>query len=313
MMNWQRIRRLIAVACVVAILAFVAGAWFVAGALVAPANHTVGPPPGGYGMESVEIDSDSGSVLAAWHVPRDGATATVILLHPIRADRRAMLGRAKLFHDAGYAALLVDLQAHGESLGENITAGYRERLDVSAAVNFVRTRNPDHRIGIVGWSLGGAAALMGSPLRIDALALESVYPTLREAVHNRISMRMGVLSHILTPTLLVQLKPRLGISPSQLCPIDHIHDVGCPVLIAAGDCDSHTTLLETKMLYQTASDPKQLIIFEGAAHTDLLKYDPMKYNQIVSFFDTYLMGDGIETERAETVTDQSVRHGAAEF
>ncbi|NIP69120.1 MAG: alpha/beta hydrolase [Planctomycetales bacterium] len=312
MTNWQRLWRWTAVTCTLALLAFVGVAWFVAGALVAPANRQVGPAPGGYGIESVTIRSDSGSGLAAWYIPRHGATATVVLFHPIRSDRRAMLGRAKLFHHAGYATLLVDLQAHGESPGENITAGYRERLDVSAAVNFVRTRHPAHRIGIVGWSLGGAAALLGSPLKIDALALESVYPTLQEAVHNRISLRMGMLSHILTPTLLVQLQPRLGISPSQLCPIDHIQDVGCPLLIAAGDCDDHTTLSETQRLYQTAPEPKQLVIFEGAAHTDLLTYDPDKYHRIVAFFDRYLTDKGRATEGGIMVTEQRAGHRAVD-
>jgi fermentation-respiration switch protein FrsA (DUF1100 family) len=89
-------------------------------------------------------------------------------------------------------------------------------------------------------------------------------------------MRLGMPSHILTATLLVQLEPRLGISPAQICPIDHISDVGCPVLIAAGDCDCQTTLPETERLFQTAKQPKQLVIFEGAGHTDLLKHDPNK-------------------------------------
>jgi len=199
-----------------------------------------------------------------------------------------MLGRAELLHDAGYAALLVDLQAHGESTGKNITAGYRERLDVAAIVKFLRTTKPQHRLGIVGRSLGGAAAVLASPLDIDALVVESVYPTITEAVHNRVSMRMGVLSYVFAPALLVQLKPRLGVFPSQLCPIDHIQDAGCPVLIAAGDCDRHTTMDESQRLYTAASEPKQLVVFKGAAHTDLLTYDRKNYLKIIKFLDTYL-------------------------
>ena len=266
-------------------LAFVATTWFVAGSLVAPAKHTVGSPPSGFQIESHTIRSESGSALAAWYVPCDGAHATVILLHPVRADRRAMLGRAELFRDAGYATVLVDLQAHGESPGKIITAGFRERLDVVATVDFARTKNPKHKIGIVGWSLGGAAALLASPLNVDAMVLESVYPTISEAVHNRVSMRLGALSHVVTPALLVQFKPRLGVSLSQLRPIDNISVVGCPVLVASGDVDLHTTLSETRRLYDTALEPKRLVIFEGAAHNDLLAYDRDKYQEILAFLD----------------------------
>lgn len=269
-------------------VAFMSVSWFVGGALVATANHPVGPPPNGYVIESTTISSDSGSSLATWFMPHDEARATIILLHPNRGDRSAMLGRAKLFHNAGYATLLADFQGHGESSGKNITAGFRERLDVMAMVDFVRSKNPDHKIGIVGRSLGGAAALLASPLDIDAMVLESVYPTIFEAVHNRLSMRLGPLSHLLTPVLLIQLKLRLGISPSQLRPIDRIHDVGCPVLIASGGRDLHTTLSETRRLYDTAHEPKHFLLFEGAAHDDLLKYDRGKYQDVIIFLDRYL-------------------------
>jgi len=298
-MKWKRIRRWLLVAFAISGLAFSGAAWFVGSALVAPANHPVGPPPNGYSIETLTIHSGSGSSLAAWFVPCDDATAMVILLHPIRGDRRAMLGRAKLLHDAGYATLLVDLQGHGESPGESITAGYLERLDVMATVDFARTAYPDHKLGIVGRSLGGAAALLASPLDIDALVLESVYPTITEAVHNRVSIRLGALSHILAPALLVQLKPRLGVLPSQLRPIDHIQLCGCPVLVASGDCDVHTTLPETERLYDAAREPKQLAIFEGVGHNDLLTCDGDKYQEIVAFLDAHLRIDKMEHELAE--------------
>ena len=287
-MSWRRIRRILFGLLVLSGLALVVTSWFVAGSLVAPANHFVGPPPDGFPIESITIHSESGSELAGWYVPCDGANATVILLHPVRGDRRDMLSRAELLREAGYATLLVDLQAHGESPGKNITAGYLESFDVRATVNFARTKNPQHRIGIVGWSLGGAAALLASPLNIDAMVLESVYSTISEAVHNRVSMRLGVLGQLVTPTLLFQLKPRLGISPAQLRPIDKIGDVSCPVLVASGDCDLHTTIAETRRLYDAALEPKRLVIFEGAAHVDLLAYDPGKYQEILAFLDANL-------------------------
>jgi fermentation-respiration switch protein FrsA (DUF1100 family) len=199
-----------------------------------------------------------------------------------------MLGRAKLLHKEGYAVLLVDHQGHGESHGENITAGYRERLDVIAAVNFARKANPNHKFGVIGCSLGGAATLLAGPLDIDVMVLESVYPTIEEAIHNRISMRLGPLSHILTPALLIQLKPRIGISASQLRPIDHIKNIGCPVLIASGDLDEHTTLAESQRLYDTAQEPKELVLFKGAAHVDLLAYDREEYQKIINFLNTSL-------------------------
>lgn len=269
---------------------FVAVSWIVGGRLVASANRMVGPPPSGLGMETISIRSGSGGELAGWYAPRKGASATVLLLHPFHGDRRAMLERAKLLLEAGYAVLLIDLQAHGESPGEQITMGFREREDVIAAVDFIRETSPGHRIGVIGWSLGGASALLASPLEIDALVLESVFPSLEEAVHNRVSQRLGGMSQFLAPVLLAQLEPRLGFDPSDVCPIERISEVGCPVLVASGDRDQHTTLAETERLFAAAREPKQLVIFSGAEHVDLLNDDPKKYQEIMTFLDHHLRG-----------------------
>lgn len=255
--------------------------WYLANALIAPATHHVGPPPSDLPFEATSIPSESGSMLATWYLPAANSTATLVLLHPIRADRRAMLSRARLFHDAGYDVILIDFQAHGESAGGHITAGYVERHDARAAVDFARKRNPNHRIGVVGWSLGGAATLLASPLAIDALVLESVYPSISEAVHDRVAMRLGPMSYVLSPVLLTEFRMRLGISPADLRPIDHIAGVGCPVLVASGDLDQHTTLAETKSLFAAAAEPKRLVVFQGAAHSDLLAYNPEQYKREV--------------------------------
>jgi fermentation-respiration switch protein FrsA (DUF1100 family) len=249
----------------------------------------VGAPPADLSVVTTSLSSESGSELATWYVPNEKAHATIVLLHPIRGDRRSMLGRAKLFHEAGYAIVMIDLQAHGESPGRYITAGFLERFDVMAAIDFARTQNPNHRIGIVGCSLGGAASLLAGPLDIDALVLESVYPTISEAVHDRIAMRVGLMSYVLSPVLLCQLKPRLGISSSELRPIDYVSNVGCPILIAGGDVDEHTTIAETQRLFDAAAEPKKLVIFKGADHTDLLHYDRDQYGtEILSFLNTHL-------------------------
>ena len=135
-MTGRRIRRWLAVVCCVAIAAFYFVVRYVGNTLVAPANHPVGPPPADLPAETTTIPSESGSMLATWYIPAADSHATVVLLHSIRADRRSMLGRARLFRDAGYTVVMVDLQAHGESPGQHITVGHLERFDVRAAVKF---------------------------------------------------------------------------------------------------------------------------------------------------------------------------------
>ncbi|CCE25314.1 alpha/beta hydrolase [Methylotuvimicrobium alcaliphilum] len=271
------------------LLALLVEAWQVGGALVAPAYRHIEAENLDFPVVETMLDSESGASIATWYASSDDAKATIILLHPIRANRKAMLGRAKFFLDAGYAVVLIDFQAHGESLGRYITFGHLERHDVRAAVVYARKLNPGHRIGVVAISLGGAAALLASPLDVDALVLESVYTTIADAVDNRIAMRIGPLSHVLTPLLLWQLKPRLGVSPSDLRPIDHIAKSQAPVLIANGDLDRHTRITQARQLFDAANKPKRWVVFKGAAHNDLFEYNAKQYkDEVLAFLDRYL-------------------------
>ena len=285
------VRRILLAVLVLSGIAFVVAVWIVGGRLVDPANRTVGAPPDDFLCEAITINSESGSKLAGWYAPNPTSTATVILLHPVRTDRRSMLDRAMFLADQGYSILLIDMQAHGESPGENVTAGHREKLDVVAAVDFVKERHPDHRIGIDGWSLGGAATLLASPLGVDAIVIESVYPSISEAVYNRVAIRLGPLKYLVAPALLCQLKPRLGISTSDLRPIDSVGQIGCPLLMMAGDTDVHTPLEETQRMFDQAEEPKRLVVFEDAAHEDLMAFDRERYEaEVGRFFEVYLEG-----------------------
>src|SRR4051812_2081814 len=116
------------------------------------------------------------------------------------------------------------------------------------------------------------------------MVLESVYPTIDDAVRDRVAIRMGALSTLASPLLLWQIGPRLGISRSDLRPIDKVADVECPLLIMSGDQDQHTPLAETRRLFEVAAEPKSLQVFAGAAHVDLLSADPARYEAIVVDF-----------------------------
>src|SRR5262245_11420813 len=126
MKSWRKVRRRLAILGGLAVVTLVAAELYLAHSLVAPTNRIVGTPPDDLNVLAATIPGESGSKLVAWYMPADNAQATVVLLHPIRADRSAMLGRAKLLHDAGYCVLMIDFQAHGESPGDHITIGYLE-------------------------------------------------------------------------------------------------------------------------------------------------------------------------------------------
>lgn len=199
-----------------------------------------------------------------------------------------MLARARFLHREGFTVLAPDFQAHGESPGKHITFGELESLDAHAALDFLRAYAPGERVGVIGVSMGGAASLVGpAPLDVDALVLESVYPTFRDAVSDRLHAWLGPLGFLGTavaPALIRLVAPRIGVDPKQLRPIDDIAKADEPVFVIAGTADPYTKISETRALYARAAGPKELWEVDGAAHEDLHDYAPKEYERRVGEF-----------------------------
>src|SRR5436189_6198681 len=103
---------------VAAVLALAVAASYVLGwELSRPVPSHIGIPPAELNAESVAFASKSGSTIHGWLSPGAGHKGTVLLLPGVRANRLSMLGRALMLHAAGYATLLIDFQATGESPG----------------------------------------------------------------------------------------------------------------------------------------------------------------------------------------------------
>lgn len=255
-----------------------------------PALRPIGPPPADLHATSVVIPTAGHESVSGWFVRGQPGHGAVLLLHGVRSDRRQMLGRARFLAKAGYSTLLMDLPAPGESAARRITFGAHESIGVRAALVFLRRQAPHERIGVIGVSLGAASFLLANATPApDAVVLESMYPTISDAVRNRLAIRLGQPGKAFAPLLLWQLEPVIGVKQELLRPIERIPHLRSPVLIAGGSLDQHTTLGETRRIYAAARQPKELWIVRGAAHVDLQSYDPLSYKaHILSFLARHL-------------------------
>jgi fermentation-respiration switch protein FrsA (DUF1100 family) len=209
----------------------------------------------------------------------------VLLLHGVHANRRAMLPRAQFLHAMGYSVLLPDFRAHGESSGAHTTFGALESRDARAAACLLHSLAPQERVAAIGVSLGGAAALLGQkPLPVDALVLESVYPTIDQAAKHRLHAWLGPIGSWIAPSLVRSLEPAVGVSPAELRPIDRIAEVRVPVLMAAGSADPYTPMDESRALFERLLPPKEFWVVDGATHEDLYDYAPAEYRRRISAF-----------------------------
>jgi fermentation-respiration switch protein FrsA (DUF1100 family) len=261
--------------------------WYVGGMLIQPAMHPVAPAPPALGAAEVLFPSQSGSTIHAWFAPGMPGKGAVLLFHGVGADRSAMLGRALFLHALGYAVMAIDFQGHGQSVGRHITVGDLESWDVVAAAESLHRALPAERLGAIGVSMGAAAVVLAKrPLRLDAVVLESMYPTIEDALDDRMKMAFGSWGVLLRPLLTLQLRPRLGIYPSRLRPIDSIARIGAPLLLIHGTDDHHTTIEEARREFAAAAEPKTMWEVPGAAHVDLHDFVGVEYERRVDAFFT---------------------------
>src|SRR5436190_10086347 len=253
--------------------------------LAHPVQTRIGSPPADLNAQAVTFASDSGANIHGWWCPLQNRRGVVLLLPGIRANRLSMLDRARFLRRGGYSVLLIDFQATGETKGDHITFGWKESRDVLAATNLARQIDPTARMAIIGSSLGGVAALLATPpLKVDALVLEEVYPTIEIATRNRMENYLGAFGRALPPVLLNQLQWRLGVAPSQLRPVDHISNVDCPLFVISGEKDRNTRRSDTRMLVESARTPKQVWFVPNAGHVDLHRAARQEYETRVLAF-----------------------------
>jgi len=138
--------------------------------------------PGLFGLkyESVSFRTIDGLRLAGWFIPRIGGESdkTIIFLHGYPADKGDILP-AMSFLAEDYNLFLFDFRYMGQSEGRISTLGDRERLDLLAAIEYLKTRELSE-FGLWGFSMGAAVALMTASdvPEIKAVVADSSYAEL---------------------------------------------------------------------------------------------------------------------------------------
>ena len=268
----------------------VGAVWLAGSSLTAPVPAAVGACPSDLRCETVEISSDSGSRLKAWFFAGDEGRGAVVIMHGLRSNRLALVERVRFLRKAGFSVLTFDFQGSGESPGSALTFGHLESRDATAALSFMKQRLPNEKVGVLGISMGGAAYLLQKDVaNADSLILEMVYPEFRKAVDNRLNLWLFSGADAITPIFVSQLPVRLGFSADELRPITGLETFRGSLLVIAGENDVHTTLAESRQLFEAGNQPKDLWIVPNAKHEDLHKVAPTDYEtKVLSFFEKSL-------------------------
>lgn len=209
--------------------------------------------------EEVSLTTEDGLKIIGTHYPVETPILrSVLLLHMLRRDRSVWNDLIPKLASAGFSVLALDFRGHGASFGNwqqfQAQDYLRMKFDIQAGFDFLRRRNPQGKIAIIGASIGANHALRFASGSVSALVLLSP----------------GIDYHGVTTE-------------------DYIAKYKGPIFFAAAQDDDYA-FSSTNTLYQKSlSIQKMLQIYESGGHgTEMFNSHPELEDQLVAFLDENL-------------------------
>ncbi|MGF7059493.1 alpha/beta hydrolase [Brassicibacter mesophilus] len=264
--------------------------------------------PEGLGLTSdkLSLKTSDNMNIAAYEVYKDHPKAVVIFISGIHNPSvTAFYGHSKMLKNNGYASILLEMRAHGESEGDEIGLGYKEYLDVQAVVDYIN-KEPKYRdvpIVVFGVSMGGATAInsIGQTPEIDGLISLSAYSSWEDVFCDNM-VNMGApeaLVAIQKPFVKLYSTMKYGVSSFNIFPKKQIKNLGArPALIVHSKNDSQVPYQNFERIKENLPDNAETWVREGNFHF-IIEWDnfntPEKdeeyKNRIIGFLDKYFGGE----------------------
>ena len=244
--------------------------------------------------QDVKLTSQFGYSLAGTYIPNPRPTdKTLIFVHGFSDSRLAGLHYIRLYFDAGYNLLLVDLRAHGDSGGSSITWGYYEKYDLDEWVDWVRQKFPKGVVGVHGVSMGAATALLHAGLnetekKVSFYVADSAYSDFAALLETQISRRLNLPDPAIA-TILLRYADAVAYYDArftfeQASPVQAVGHISTPVLFIHGENDKLVPPAMAEELYAAAKGPRQLAIIAHSGHARGIFDDWEQYSKIVRAF-----------------------------
>ena len=170
----------------------------------------------------------------------------------------------------GQNTLVVDQRAHGQSGGNTITFGIKERRDCLSWVEYACKRfGADTKIYLSGVSMGAATVLMATELELPKNVLGIVadcpYSSPEEVIKKECK-NMGFAPWLAMPFLRLGARVFGGFSIRETTAVEAVKKATVPILLIHGEGDLLVPCEMSEKIYHACASEKQLVTFPEAAH-----------------------------------------------
>lgn len=240
----------------------------------------------------VYLTSFDGLKLHATYFPalEEGAEKLVICFHGYTGEGLSNhTAIAEYFLKRGYAMLMPDARAHGQSEGEYIGFGCLDRKDALSWINWALEEcGQETRIMLHGTSMGGATVLMASglalPEQVKGIVSDCGFTSPKE-----------VFTHVLNHMYHLPAFPAIqgadllnrklaGYGMDECNARREVEKAQVPILFIHGSADTFVPSSMCYELYDHCRSPKELLIVEGASHAESYYKDMKAYEDALTRF-----------------------------
>ena len=239
--------------------------------------------------EELEIISHDGFKLKGYYYNKYKDSKKVMIIHHgYTANHYVCIQFLDIFFDEGFNILLIDMRSHGESEGQYITYGYKEKEDLNLWVDLIRDRiGEDGVIGLHGQSMGGATVLMyggAYPEKVDFIIADCAYSNGKEILKYQLKQAEAPFFPVYNLLKRDCIK-KCGFDMDKISPIDDIKDKDIPVLFIHGTGDTVVPVTMSEEMFKVKKGNKnKLLIIPDAIHVGAYSKDKKTYVKAVKEF-----------------------------
>jgi pimeloyl-ACP methyl ester carboxylesterase len=247
--------------------------------------------------EDASFTASDGVRLAAWFVFGRPGAPPILLCHDLGGSRSQLVNSAVALNKAGFPLLLLDFRRHGDSGQARSTFGMNEKLDVQAAIAWLRARHDVQAATLGGWGVGmGAYALALAAIDepgLKALALDGLEPDLVTAADRRVRALVPPALHALVPGMRLLYDPYFQCRLGRFSVADRLTGLGGRSLLLIAGSEEPEQFAEERRIYEaipeSADGDKNLLELRRSGMSGLYAEDRTKYDQAIrDFFTTHL-------------------------
>jgi uncharacterized protein len=253
---------------------FTAIPYFIAGDMVnrhVTFNETWTGLEYGLNPEKLTLTTSDGLRVVAYEVAVEQPKAVVIFLSGIHNPSvTAFFGHARMLLDSGYASILLEMRAHGESDGDVIALGYQEYRDTQAVVDYIKGNNQyaDVPVVVYGLSMGAVTAInaIGQIAEIDGVISMSAYSSFDDVFVDNMGIPEPFAS---AQRFFVRLytSSKYGFESRHITPKNQIQNLGNrPALLIHSTGDSQIPYANLERIMAQAPDHVETWVREGDLH-----------------------------------------------